>query len=286
MDTHSFSQERDMGVSPYALAAIEGLQCEITECGLIIEEGLPKEQWEEIGNRLGFALRSLQWVVGDWYLYGEQQWGHKYDDCEERFGLAYGTVANCVSVARRFEFSRRREKLSFSHHFEVAKLPNEDQEVLLDKAESESISVKDLREHKKRLALEKSGDIFTPDAEEPAEAPSLSKGDEESKKIVDEFHVRVETVADNGIYTMDTLGTALSLSKQSVIEFIRMCEVAPSVQVIRTYGRKGLTQYQLVRTKCVSATDRIRQLAERIQTDPSGSRVKSDAAKIIQLLGG
>lgn len=271
-------------VPSVARTALEGFQCELTETGLVIEDGIAKEEWEEIGNRLGYTVRCVQWVIGDWYLYGERAWGHKYDDCEERFGLTYSTVSKCVSISRRFDFCRRRQNLSFAHHQEVATLAVADQDILLDEAEKNTLTAKTLRERRKAIATQ---DAFSDD-ETADDSPTvaLSKGDEESRKVVDEFQSRVSIVADGGVYTMDTLSAALKMSNGPTIEFVRMCEVAPSVQVIRTYGRKGLTQYQFLRTNCVSAADRIRQLAERIQTDPSSNRVKSDAAKIIQLLGG
>lgn len=278
-----------MPVSRFALAAVEGLPCEITECGLEIEQGVSKETWEEIGNRLAVTIRGMQWVVGDWYLYGEQQWGHKYDDCEKRFGLSYSSVAHCVAVARRFQFWRRRQNLSFSHHRELTSLPDAQQDILLDKCEAEKIPSKAIRQHVRSLLESQPVDVFTDEGEEDASQSvvATTKADDESLKITNEFKLRLDKVADNGIYTIDALAEAFDSHRQSAMEFVRMCEISPASHVLRTYGRKGLTQYQFLRTNCVSAADRIRQLAERIATDPSGnSRVHSDATRILQLLGG
>jgi hypothetical protein len=56
------------------------------------------------------------------------------------------TLMNMVYVASHFEFSRRREGLSWSHHAELAALEPEDQERWLDHSEQERLSVRDLRE--------------------------------------------------------------------------------------------------------------------------------------------
>lgn len=117
---------------------------------------------------------------------------------------------------------------------------------------------------------------------------SLSKGEEESRKIIDEFTARIELVTDGGVYTLETIREAFSnCSTNTAIEFVRMCEVAPHVEVHRSYGRKGLSQYTFVKTECDKAATRIMQLAERIATDAIGSaRIHRAAMEIIQLLGG
>jgi hypothetical protein len=52
---------------------------------------------------------------------------------------------NMVYVASRFDFSRRRENLSWSHHETLAALEPDEQEGWLDRAEQHRWSVSDLR---------------------------------------------------------------------------------------------------------------------------------------------
>ena len=52
---------------------------------------------------------------------------------------------NMVYVATRFEAERRRERLSWSHHAELAALEPDDQEQWLTRAEEQRLSVRDLR---------------------------------------------------------------------------------------------------------------------------------------------
>jgi len=46
--------------------------------------------------------------------------GSTYTQALNETGKAYQTLANYMWVASRYEFSRRQENLSFSHHFEAA----------------------------------------------------------------------------------------------------------------------------------------------------------------------
>jgi hypothetical protein len=47
-------------------------------------------------------------------------------------GPAYATCRKVGSIARRFEYNRRRLDLSFKHHAEVASLPPAEADALLD----------------------------------------------------------------------------------------------------------------------------------------------------------
>src|ERR1700722_16757964 len=70
------------------------------------------------GTRLGLAGRSAAWWIGDWVHYGSSRYGTKYALAARVTGYDRQTLMNMVYVASRFEFSRRRENLSFSHHAE------------------------------------------------------------------------------------------------------------------------------------------------------------------------
>jgi hypothetical protein len=60
-----------------------------------------------------------------------------YAEAAEKTGLAYGTLKNAKHVANAFHLSRRRDKLSWSHHADVAALHESQQEEFLDLAEKE-----------------------------------------------------------------------------------------------------------------------------------------------------
>jgi len=114
----------------------DGYEYEFTPTGLVISPGMPFEMWQALGASLGRIHNAIQWAIADWIRYGEAEYGEMYAQSIEDTGRSYRTLANYVWVAGKFEFSRRRENLSFSHHAEVAALPEQQQECLLDAAEA------------------------------------------------------------------------------------------------------------------------------------------------------
>lgn len=70
---------------------------------------------------------------------------------------------NAAYVAGRIELSRRRDSLSWSHHYQVAKFQPIEQDACLNKAESEGWTSKELREAI-RLASERSVEFDSPAA--------------------------------------------------------------------------------------------------------------------------
>ena len=116
-----------------------------TPAGMVVDGDPTFADWSRCGEFLQQAAGRIQWWVGDWLNYGESKWGETYTQAVDATGLDYQTVANAKWVSGRFDVSCRRETLSFSHHLEVASLPVEQAESLLDEAESEGLSTRDLR---------------------------------------------------------------------------------------------------------------------------------------------
>jgi N6-adenosine-specific RNA methylase IME4 len=117
-----------------------------TPSGLIVEGSPSFDEWAAAGAEIGKAARSSLWWVGDWLNYGEAKWGEKYAQAMEATRLDYQTLANAKWLAREFEFSRRREKLSVAHHDAVAALPARDADAFLAQAEAKTLSMRDLRQ--------------------------------------------------------------------------------------------------------------------------------------------
>jgi len=89
--------------------------------------------------------RVSNWWVGDWLQYGAARWGEKYAEAARITGYDVKTLRNIAYVARRFDLSRRRDKLTWSHHAEVAVLDHEEQDRWLDRVVADRLSVADLR---------------------------------------------------------------------------------------------------------------------------------------------
>jgi hypothetical protein len=89
--------------------------------------------------------RCCQWTIGDWIRYGHAKFGERYAPAARITGYDVQTLMNMVHVASRFDVSRRRKGLSWSHHETVASLEPDQQDYWLDRAVTERFSVADLR---------------------------------------------------------------------------------------------------------------------------------------------
>jgi hypothetical protein len=112
---------------------------------LELQQGLPFEDWCDVGRRIVSLNQASTWWLADWLFFGQWEYGSKYSKAAEITGLDEGTLRNYSSIAGAFEASRRRDKLSVGHHALVASLPEVEQEVWLARAEAEGWSVRQLQ---------------------------------------------------------------------------------------------------------------------------------------------
>lgn len=118
---------------------------------------IPKEQtfdeWEAMGRSLCEGQRVVNWWIGDWWAFGSgidpatgrPRYGERARTAAEGiWGKEFQTLVNLGSVSRSFEPNRRR-LLSWTHHAEVAALPIDEAESLLDRAEAEGLPKNKLR---------------------------------------------------------------------------------------------------------------------------------------------
>ncbi|HEX8066846.1 MAG TPA: LmbU family transcriptional regulator [Thermoleophilaceae bacterium] len=114
------------------------------------DDDLSLREWAEQGRRLGVIGRGVGWWIGDWLRYGNARFGERYVRAARITGYDVQTLMNMAYVASRFDSDRRRPNLSFSHHAELAAREEPEQEYWLDRAESERLSVRCLREELRR----------------------------------------------------------------------------------------------------------------------------------------
>ena len=122
----------------------------LTETSWSPRHELTLADWTRQGRCLGSVGRACGWWIGDWIRYGNARYGEKYETAARLTGYDVQSLMNMAYVASRFEISRRREKLSFSHHAELAALPPDAQERWLDRAELAGLSLRRLREALRR----------------------------------------------------------------------------------------------------------------------------------------
>lgn len=139
-----------------------------TPLELRLPDTLDLDGWAEIGRRLTRADQVMQWWLGDWAAFGlrkfegvtegmqtaecrTQKWEQKprrgaLKEFAEANGINYQTLRNLAWVSNKVALSRRRDRVEWSKHSEVAALPAREQAKWLSKAESEHLSQSALRQ--------------------------------------------------------------------------------------------------------------------------------------------
>ena len=74
------------------------------------------------------------WILGDWLVYGENQWPERYPQAESITGLSYSTLTGASWVAKSIPICRRRQTLEWWPHSEVAGLDPPEQDKILNGA--------------------------------------------------------------------------------------------------------------------------------------------------------
>jgi len=118
----------------------------VSASGLEFQGNLTWDEWIKVGRSLSGYLRSVHWWIGDWLNYGERRYGERYSQALSETGFSYDTLAQDKWVASRFPPEARRPVLSFSHHREVAKLPEPERHAWLEAAERRGLTSRELHE--------------------------------------------------------------------------------------------------------------------------------------------
>lgn len=110
------------------------------------------DKWVEEGLSLNKDYSDYKWRLGDWASKGDGYGWLKYTISQENWdGPSYSTCRDAAWMHDAFEMSRRRDNLSWGHHREVASLPIEEQDKLLDECEREGHSIMRLRQRVKEV---------------------------------------------------------------------------------------------------------------------------------------
>ena len=114
---------------------------------------------------------------------------------------------------------------------------------------------------------------------------SPPRGAREVRTAQELFARRLAKVCDGSVYTVPRLQELFGLKKTMADEFVRKCKTHPNVvvRVQKIHQKHSQYTFEMV-THGVS--DRVKQLAQEIASDPNaGGRAKAAADKILVLLG-
>lgn len=122
---------------------VQGFQ--LSPTGLIAPETITSDAWVDVGRLLAKLEGSLQWLIGDWIVFGESiRWGD-IPALAQELGFAVQTLYDYASVCRKVQFSTRIENLSFAHHRLVMSMTPDFQTYALKFAAHNKYSVAEFR---------------------------------------------------------------------------------------------------------------------------------------------
>lgn len=128
---------------------LEGWPGQATSTGYILQDGLKYDDFRILLDHLLTMQQSSGWWLGDLLIKFEGSHGQTYlaalPDRREN-PSRYQACRDAKWVCREFQLSRRRDKLSFSHHREVAPLEPDEQDLWLTRAQENRWGVHRLRD--------------------------------------------------------------------------------------------------------------------------------------------
>jgi len=124
----------------------------VTPVGLEIDESLSEEQLSVVFACLHRVTNATNWMWGDALAFAGRKWGNrhtdsKYDEANQITGVAIPTLKAAKFTAEHIPAARRRPKLTFTHHLEIAFAYDDPaiQDNWLDRAIKEKLSASQLR---------------------------------------------------------------------------------------------------------------------------------------------
>lgn len=146
-------------------------------------------QWVEVGKFIKRSHKSVRFWQGDWLNFGEKN----FDEWEQYFDKNDPDSKPLLEdkwVAKMIPPSRRRSKLSWSHHREVADLEEEDQENMLKVAEENRMELSKFK-------------AFVKVYQSKLNLPDIST--EDMKSTDPQVFQQVQEVIDSSIHTIELM---------------------------------------------------------------------------------
>lgn len=123
------------GESTMTISTAAASKIKLTRTGLTFIEPPSFDEWAEIGQHLFIAEQSIQWAIGDWLIYGEDNLARvekgRYQQMMDALGengYAYNTIKQFAFVSRTFPACDRSHKLSWTQYLVLTKAGEENRD--------------------------------------------------------------------------------------------------------------------------------------------------------------
>ena len=123
--------------------------------GIKFASTVTQQQWLDFGEKhMINAVRvqkSAPFWLGDFINHGEHKYGEKYAQALSYTDYDEHYLRTVAYACRQVKPKDRNENLTFSHHYAVARLPEQMQKKALAEGESERMNIKEFRAHLDKL---------------------------------------------------------------------------------------------------------------------------------------
>lgn len=117
--------------------------------GLDLPDTMTFEDWSNLGRKLCMGRRAVNWLIGDWLIWGsdEKRFGRRaLEEANAIFLADVDRFGPIVETCRRFPEQRRHAELSFGHHLAVMAVDDDGEaERLLADAEAQRMTAAQLK---------------------------------------------------------------------------------------------------------------------------------------------
>ncbi len=157
------------------------------------------DEWMGHGKTLATMTDSIPWWVGDWINFGELKFGEgKYTQGLTLWDYNYNTLANMAWVASRYP-PETRTSLSWTHHRYAASLELEERTKLLEKAQQEEWTSRQLQIEVAKLKEPDAGVESVVWAKFTIELETNRRTIKRTSNNINQFLIQVNELAKDGL---------------------------------------------------------------------------------------
>lgn len=118
----------------------------LSSVGLVIpNSGISENEWTALFSVIANIRTSWQFIIGDWFAYGNTHFNFSYGEIAQATGYKESTVMAFASVCRNVPLLTRVKTLDFAHHRRVSRLPLDKQIEALNHAAENNLSVREFQ---------------------------------------------------------------------------------------------------------------------------------------------
>lgn len=190
---------------------------------LTVDPDITFDEWAGLMASTTRMAESVQWWLGDVYLFGEAKFGEEASQALDASGVAFKTIQNYAWVAKAIPAYARVDGVSWSVHAELASLPESERDLLLAKAAENAWTVNETRR-----------ELNPPQDRQQAELDADDNDMIDDAIIVETDGADYRPVFDTPMLAVDTYRRRLA--ETSPADVVKACRSLDDIEEMRVAG--------------------------------------------------